>query len=83
MIFMIITMPQNQTVDIKVRRVHRGRFVDLFKAPWMRWRRFDFGQLATLLMLETRLWARTSQAAQISTQILQIFSAHSVGSRQR
>ncbi|CAL1166912.1 unnamed protein product [Cladocopium goreaui] len=31
-------------------------------APWMRWRRFDFGQLATLLMLETRLWARTSQA---------------------
>lgn len=81
---MIITMPQNQTVDIKVRRVHRGRFVDLFKAPWMRRRRrFDFGQLATLLMLETRLCARTSQAAQISTQILQIFSAHSVGSRQR
>lgn len=35
----------------------------LFEAPWMRWRRFDFGQLATLLMLETRLWARTSQAA--------------------
>eukprot|EP00434_Breviolum_minutum_P014451 symbB.v1.2.012742.t1/scaffold878.1/size155624/13 len=30
--------------------------------PWMRWRRFDFGGLATLLMLETRLWARTSQA---------------------
>lgn len=28
----------------------------------MRWRRFDFGGLATLLMLETRLWARTSQA---------------------
>ncbi|CAE7200788.1 pld [Symbiodinium natans] len=31
-------------------------------APWMRWRRFDFGSLATLLMLETRLVARTSQA---------------------
>ena len=33
-----------------------------FEVPWMRWRRFDFGGLATLLMLETRLWARTSQA---------------------
>lgn len=32
-------------------------------APWLRWRRFDFGSLATLLMLETRLLARTSQAA--------------------
>ncbi|CAE7276055.1 pld [Symbiodinium sp. CCMP2456] len=32
-------------------------------ASWMRWRRFDFGSLATLLMLETRLLARTSQAA--------------------
>eukprot|EP00439_Symbiodinium_sp_Y106_P033215 s6607_g3.t6 len=31
-------------------------------APWMRWRRFDFGSLATLLMLETRLLARTKQA---------------------
>ncbi|CAE7462796.1 pld [Symbiodinium necroappetens] len=32
-------------------------------APWLRWRRFDFGSLAMLLMLETRLLARTSQAA--------------------
>ncbi|CAE7728468.1 pld [Symbiodinium sp. CCMP2592] len=31
-------------------------------APWMRWRRFDFGSLATLLMLETRLLARSKQA---------------------
>ncbi|CAK9030846.1 Phospholipase D (PLD) [Cleaved into: Phospholipase D catalytic chain [Durusdinium trenchii] len=30
--------------------------------PWMRWRRFDFGDLATLLMLETRLVGRTTQA---------------------
>lgn len=33
------------------------------KMPWMRWRRFDFGDLATLLMLETRLVARTTQQA--------------------
>lgn len=30
------------------------------KAPWMRWRKFAFGDLATLLALETRLVARTS-----------------------
>eukprot|EP00435_Cladocopium_sp_Y103_P026047 s1176_g6.t1 len=40
-------------------------------APWMRWRRFDFGRLATLLMLETRLWARTSQAEMTTETVYQ------------
>ncbi|CAE7517823.1 pld [Symbiodinium pilosum] len=38
-------------------------------APWMRWRRFDFGSLATLLMLETRLVARTTQAEMTSQTV--------------
>ena len=43
--------------------------------PWMRWRRFDFGSLATLLMLETRLVARTTQAAMTASSVRADISA--------
>jgi len=43
--------------------------------PWMKWRRFDFGDLASLLMLETRLVARTTQAEMTGSMILERIEA--------
>lgn len=39
------------------------------ESPWRRWRRFDFGKLASLLLLETRHTARTTQAALTSEHV--------------
>jgi len=52
-------MPTNAHADVWRDDAHE----DGKGAPWMKWRRLDFGDLASLLLLETRHTARTNSAS--------------------